>query len=458
MKKEVIIIILISLVIFISACTNYPLQKSPTDYIDHFNLGEDQTSHNFVCYNDNYCKSSTNFYDCDGDKRIRMGCANNYKDGYIELEIKVVPNEVNYLLLQRPNGQDIYGNKRTKFEFFINDVSQGVFNDYGPACEYFNLEIPTQNSEKIKIKFKNVLEESTGEVSCGKDFQYTHLYVLPPDGYIAPYFPESCVIDEDCPDGYVCSNMECVESNQEQQDELKEQDDQSDESFKEEPVDTTSFLFPTESDYSNYIDHFDLGEDQTSHNFVCYQDTVYNEYGVPIDTRPCRTSTNAYDCDGDKRIRMGCHYVNRTCEQIEKPTCANIENNYIEFTMSIAQNENNILTLKRPNFKNGEYTFEWFINNKSQGIVNDNYNNEACGLFRLEIPQEYSNQEEITFKFKNVLWTEDYISCSTDFQYVHAYTFKEGDFPVYENTYDNINVQLETEKEIYEIGEEIKLK
>ncbi|MBU3940814.1 MAG: hypothetical protein KKH88_02740 [Nanoarchaeota archaeon] len=151
------------------------------------------------------------------------------------------------------------------------------------------------------------------------------------------------------------------------------------------------------------VDNFNLGEDQSTHNFDC---------------EGCSLKT-LYPCGDDYPIRMRCGSYNFLSD-------------YVEFTMDVAQGEKNHLGLKRNNAGdiNGYETtkFEWFINGESQGIVEET--SLSCEMVELDISGEYTdNADEITLKFKNVLNTLTSISCATDFHYIHAYTYIGGDIP-----------------------------
>ncbi|MBU1245802.1 MAG: hypothetical protein ABIJ20_02205 [Nanoarchaeota archaeon] len=209
MKKEVFLIVLAFSIIFVSSCTNYPgeIKYSPSGYIDHFDLGEDATSHDFNCEG---CSSQT-IYDCNGDQRIRMRCGSaNYVSDYIEFKMIVARNQDNILLLQTGNSGDVLGYKTTKFKWFINGESQNIMHSYAERCSFLELEIPARYtlSGKITLRFENVLESSTS-ISCSKDFAYTHAYMFDEQG--SPDIPEpECHYDEDCPNGY-CMFPDCVE-------------------------------------------------------------------------------------------------------------------------------------------------------------------------------------------------------------------------------------------------------
>lgn len=211
-------------------------------------------------------------------------------------------------------------------------------------------------------------------------------------------------------------------------------------------------------DVSNAIDDFDLGEDQTSHNYICYTDPFYNEQGANIAHAPCERTQNSYSggCFGDLATNLYCGGVGERIDELGN--VADKINDYLSFEMDVTPNQENVLGLRRTSCVNLKSNrFEWFVNDVSQGIAQDE--GICCELFLLDIPAQ--NTGKITLKFKSVLSEDGNSVCPgiEDFSYTHAYMFEKGSAPQQGGETDyNLLLNLEMEKNTYLVGEQLRLK
>jgi len=562
MKKEVFVIVLALSIIFISSCDYYPgnYNLSPSGYIDQFDLGEDQTSHNSIHHPyDNLPFEVFSGYGCDVDMGIRMNCGNEGAlQDYIQLKVNINPEKASSLFLQR-----LSKTRLMKFEWFINNISQGIVEDSNGGCEFLELEIPAQQSNQVTLKFKNV-PDSYGKVSCSYDFMYVHLYVYPkgivprrtecasdsdcpegywctnqfecdpisgeiscipttnpcPEGYWCNWngpnadwkcylnLGESeCASDSDCPEGYFCSLFEGACIAEEIPETGCEHDFNCpygyycDNLWKDGLAPTYTCLFggnpddlyscenddycqtalginyfciggfceeaePEEvqmPDVSKAIDNFNLGEDQTTNNFACFTDSYWiDPDGEIVPSEPiCDGIIYDGNCGNDYPLKMGCGIPQRLGWNNEN---INYSNQHIEFTIGVDSSTKNILALQRYNGGLGArkttYMY-WYINDEYQGKVEES--GESCQLYFLEIPERYTQSDQIKLKFMNAPYNDGYISCGHDFRYVHAYMFREGDIPedptiTPPTSMDNILLSIALEKDTYQTGEYLRLK
>ena len=469
---------------------NICILGEPPEYlqtIDSFYvvLEEERDEHNFVTVG-GYCSNPSDT--TSPPRPCYLAC-----DNYIEFKMLTQPYEKNNLVIFR-------GDKTTQLEWFIDDVSQGIIND-DASSEWLTLEILEEYTllHRIKIKIKHngpcnnhfrfysahtfrQGEDPNSASICTSDFDC-------PNGYFCSLYDGQCILEEapsgecnrdwDCPEGYYCDwkgetpTHQCMLSNPDEvyacPDDNYCQANMGINYFcvngfcrEAEPEDIP------EPDVSAAIDEFDLGEDQISHNFVCYSESYkITPNGNRVNLYYCDRAETGYDCNDNGRIRMGCGAIHETEEEDGGYSYMHPEAQYIEFTMQINTEEKNVLGLQRrgklnPNLPGGNSAstkFEWFINNESQGVVEDMWGT-VCQLLELEIPEQYTQgQNQISLKFMNILQDEEHVSCGYDFQYVHAYMFKEGEFPINEEEYlGDVEIFLQLEKTIYNMGEPIKLK